>query len=344
MQGLQYGTDDMSRIIYALAALSIDVGGVAVPAAIAGSLARRGHKWAAAKAMASVYICGAISIGLFYQFNAVHRVLPSKIASEKHAAELTATTQASAMSNAIRDRQLNFLETEAHKAAEAARAKGPAAADARSAAADQLRYFDERMKAAQNVEVKPAPIEVDTDAGATSLAEDIGLSKERVQKLWGLVIASAVLLVAAQCIRWSLQLWPRRDPLMREKLVLPESIVVSERDQQTLEWLQKATVRDSMASARASECYEHYRRFAVMRGWPVMGLTTFGSSVKKLSKVSPHSFIPERMTRGTIYRGRALDYKPAWARRTVMAEPQYATPRKKIAAISHNGGPAIVLN
>lgn len=344
MQGLQYGTDEMSRVIYALAALSIDIGGVAVPAAIAGSLVRRGHKWAAAKAMASVYVCGAISIGLFYQFNAVHRILPSKIAIQKHAAELTAVTQAAAMSNAIRDRTMNFFETEAHKAAEAARAKGPAA-DARTAAVEQLRYFDERMKAAENVEVKPPPIEVDPDVGATALADDIGLSKERVQKLWGLVIASAVLLVAAQCIRWSLQLWPRRDPLMRDTLVMPDHIAVGDRDRQVFEWLQKTTVRDPMASARASECYEHYRRFAAMRGWPLMSLNAFGIAIKKLSKVSPHSFIPERMERGTLYRGRALDYKPAWARRTVMVDTEPSRPRRKIAAISHtHGGPAIVLN
>jgi hypothetical protein len=321
--GFHLGHDDLTKWAFGGGALAIDFLGMVVCSLIAGARRRRDKN--AFVANCFIVTAAALSMLMFYGFNASTRILPVQEAAQKHSNELTAITQSDAATARERDKGIAEANTLAATLAKRATDR-KLTEEQRQAAKDMAAEVQRQALAARfsKVEVTVAPVEETPDAMSKVLAARTGMSQTTILELLGVAVSAMLLALGSYLIRQGAFFWPkataRRAPVPTGR---PQLVLVTNRrgrdygtisvDKQVLEWINVCTRQarfDLVTKSRVpvDQAWRHYCAYCQNQGYPQHSVLRFRNAMGRLEKAGFLRWHRE----GADLIGRKLDWTPAW--------------------------------
>ena len=149
-QGLTFGTDQWSSVVFGSLCLAVDLIGVGMCTALSGRLRANGNWWPARKMMGVVYMSAAFSLLMFYGYNAAERIEPTKQDVAANVAAGAAQERSEKATAKARMGHIEFLQKQAVKAGERARNTDLSRRDRKEALARKGRGGPDRQGSGRN--------------------------------------------------------------------------------------------------------------------------------------------------------------------------------------------------
>jgi hypothetical protein len=326
LQGMHMGATEQDALIYGAAALAIDLFGVGVVSVLAGQAKRRGNHGLVRKYTAISVFSGALSLLMFFGYNATTRIEPTRQAAQQYSNELTAQTKSETLSKQSREQAIAFANKNAMELAIKA-ADRKLTTEQRAAFEREAKQWRDKAIDASfgTIKVEAGPVEKTPDAFSKTLSDMTDIPVAVIQSILACLVAGAVLTIGSVLLRQGAADWPKPPAApafagARTFTVIDGGHVLHqvEPEHQIREWIRASTVLPKPGtpapSVTATDCYRSYLMFARHNRWGEIDRRHFMRVLARLAKQGKIDMVRDESGSGNSihYVGRHINWQLPW--------------------------------